>query len=94
MNIVLISAVNMFFQTVIYLILGRAIMSWFIRPGDRLYQLYLVLCRVTDPVLAPARTITDRLGMSRGVDLSPIVALFMLWLANKIIIKLLIVLLF
>lgn len=80
---VLISAVNMFFQAIIYLILGRAIMSWFIRPGDHLYQLYMLLCRVTDPILAPARRLTDRLGLSRsGVDLSPIAALFMLWLLN------------
>jgi len=90
----LFSAVNMFFQAVIYLILGRAIMSWFIRPGDRLYPLYGILCRVTEPILEPCRRLTDRFGVSRTMDLSPIVALVVLYILNSIIIQLLKVIIF
>lgn len=85
----LFHAVNMFFQAIIYLILGRAIMSWFVRPGDRIYPLYTMLCRVTEPLLEPCRRLTYRMGMNRGIDISPIVALFGLYILNRIVIELL-----
>lgn len=84
-----IQAINSFFQLLIYLILGRAIASWFIRPGDRLYPLYLGLLRITEPILAPCRRLTGRFGMASGIDFSPIVALLLLSLLNSLLIRIL-----
>lgn len=85
----IINAVTMFFQAVIYLIVGMAVMSWFIRPGDRLYPLYKGLCQVTEPILQPCRKLTERLGLNRGMDFSPVVALLLLWGLNWVVVELL-----
>lgn len=88
------TAVNMFFQAVIYLIFGRAILSWFVRPGDRIYPIYKGLCQLTDPILEPCRRLSSRFGISRNLDLSPIIALFLIWGLNWIVIELLKLVLF
>ncbi|NLY71215.1 MAG: YggT family protein [Clostridiales bacterium] len=86
---VLIYAVNLFFRVLTYLILARAILSWFIRPGDRLYPLYIGIIRVTEPMLAPCRRITQRFGFGGTIDFSPLLALIILWILNSIIIDIL-----
>lgn len=86
---IILRAINGFFQILIYLILGRAIMSWFVRPGDRLYPAYLLLVQVTEPMLGPCRKLLARFGFSSGVDFSPIVTFLLLSIANRIIISIL-----
>jgi YggT family protein len=90
----LITAVNMFFQALVYLIVGRAIMSWFIRPGDRIYHIYLKLSQITDPLLEPFRRLTYRFGIGRTIDFSPVIAIFAIWVLNWIVTKFLIMLLY
>lgn len=54
------------------LIIIRALISWFSpNPYNRLYQL---LIRVTEPVLGPLR----RLIPIQGIDISPIIAIFLI----------------
>ncbi|NLP29895.1 MAG: YggT family protein [Clostridiales bacterium] len=81
-----IYAVNLFFRVLTYLILARAILSWFIRPGDKLYPLYIGIIRVTEPMLAPCRRIVQRFGLGGTIDFSPLLALIILWILNSIII--------
>lgn len=90
----IITAVNMFFQAVVYLILGRAIASWFMRPGDRLYPLFRILCQITEPILEPCRRITERFGISRTMDFSPVIAIILLWGINWVVIELLKIIIF
>ena len=90
---ILIQAVNIFFQIVIYMILARAIGSWFIRPGDKLYAIYVKLCQITDPILAPFQKFTVRISRTSALDLSSLFALVTLWILNGLIVKLLAMLL-
>ncbi len=60
-------------QLVSLLFIARALLSWF--PIDRdsgIYPAYLFVHRVTEPVLAPVRSVMPRLG---GIDLSILVVL-------------------
>lgn len=56
-------------------IILRAILSWFSpRPTNRVA---IILYQVTEPLLAPLRRITPRVGM---LDFSPLVAIILLQL--------------
>ena len=88
MNLFLIRVINTFVQVIIYMILGRAIMSWFIRPGDRLYPLYMAIIRITEPILTPFRNLTSRY-MGGGIDFSPMLAIVAIYFIQRILTKLL-----
>jgi len=70
----------------IWLIIIRAVMSWF-NPnyGNPLVQL---LVRVTEPILRPARQIVQRFIPSRNFDISPIVVILVLELVRSLLIRL------
>ena len=90
MVIFLIRAINTFLQVIVYLILGRAIMSWFIRPGDRLYPFYVSIIRLTEPILSPFRNLTSRFLGNSGIDLSPLLAIFAIYFFQRVITRLLV----
>jgi YggT family protein len=94
MSLFLIKVVNSFLQVIVYLILGRAIMSWFIRPGDRLYPLYLAVIRITEPILSPFRNLTSRFMGGSGMDFSPMLAIFAIIFIQRALTKLLLTLMF
>lgn len=87
---VLISAINLFFEVLILLILGRAILSWFVRnPYDTLGKIYSMILQITEPILAPCRRLLARFGMMGSIDFSPILALIGLNIIRKIIVSIL-----
>ncbi len=93
--IVLMNAINTFFQILVYLILGRAILSWFVRnPYGTLYKIYTAIIQITDPILAPCRKLLARFGMGGTIDFSPILAIIALTVINGIIINILRMLMF
>ena len=93
--IVLMNAINTFFQILVYLILGRAILSWFVRnPYGTLYKIYMAIIQITDPILAPCRKLLARFGMGGTIDFSPILAIIALTVINGIIINILRMLMF
>ena len=67
-------------QVYSFLILARVIMSW-VNPNPR-NELLLMVIRVTEPVLAPLRSLIPL----RGIDLSPILA----WLLIRFLMRLII----
>lgn len=86
----LISAVNLFIQVLIYLILGRAILSWFVRnPYDTLGKIYTMVIQITEPMLAPCRKLLARFNMMGTIDFSPILALIGLEIIRRIVINIL-----
>lgn len=88
--IVLMNAIDTFFQILVYLILGRAILSWFVRnPYGSLYKVYSAIIQITDPILAPCRKLLARFGMGGTIDFSPILAIIGLSVINSIIINIL-----
>lgn len=85
----LVYAVGLFGQILIYLIIAEAVMSWFVRPGDRVYPFFLSIRRLTDPLLRPFRTLMGRFSMNMGIDFSPVLAIIAISMIQGILIKLL-----
>ena len=95
MIIVLVNAINAFFQILVYLIIGRSILSWFVRaPYGNLYKVYNIMIQVTEPMMAPCRRLLARFGLSGTIDFSPIVAIIGLTVINGLIINVLRMLMF
>ena len=95
MTYVLIRAINTFFQILVYLIIGRAILSWFIRgPYGNLYRIYTAIGQITEPMLAPCRKILYRFGLGGTIDFSPVLAIIGLTVINGVIINILRIFLF
>ena len=56
--------------------LARALMSWFVDPYNRIYQ---VLCRLTEPVISPVRRIYSKFTTSVNIPLDiPFLLTFLL----------------
>lgn len=83
---VLKNAIDMFFMIVIYMILARALMSWFIRSSSgTAYRIYMTIVQLTEPILIPCRKLLGRFGLYGTIDLSPIVAIIGLQILNGLI---------
>lgn len=75
--------VDLLFQILILAIIARALLSWFpVRPGNPFYALAVILHQITEPILAPLRRIIPMIGM---IDISPMVAMFLLIFAQRMI---------
>ena len=71
--------------TILYwLLFARILVSWF--PVDPFSSPMRFLIQVTDPILEPLRRLPIRIGM---MDFSPLLAFFMIYLTNKILVTLL-----
>ncbi|MGI6731394.1 MAG: YggT family protein [Anaerovoracaceae bacterium] len=92
MIFVLIRAINTFVRILIYLIVARAIMSWFVRnPYGTLYRIYTVILQLTEPILQPFRRIISRFGWNGPIDFSPILAFIGLEVIRSVVIRLLLI---
>lgn len=66
-------------QTMMILIIGFAILSW-VQPGS---SAYVMLARLTDPLLQPLRRIVPTIG---GVDLSALVLILLLQIGLMVLV--------
>jgi len=62
------------------------IMSWFVRPGTRLYEIYAKLAYFLEPLFVPARKLLSRLRIGIPVDLSPWVTMLILGIIYRILV--------
>ena len=84
----LISIINAVAQVMIYLLIARALCSWFVRGGGTGYKIYMVLVRLTEPVVAPCRRITRR--FSTGMfDISVMLAFFLVMIVRYVLVGIL-----
>lgn len=67
-----------------WLLIARILVSWL--PVDPYHSVVQFLFQVTEPILAPFRRLPLRLGM---LDLSPLLAFFMLSFLNNVISRIL-----
>ena len=67
------AVVNLIFETLWWVILGRVLVSWFDPSGN--YRISRILYDMSEPILAPARRILPTFG---GVDWSPLVTMIAL----------------
>ena len=66
----------------IFAIVARALLSWFIR--DPRNPVIVALDQVTEPILAPLRRVMPRMGM---LDFTPLVAIFILYAIQWVVIS-------
>ncbi|MFI5036116.1 MAG: YggT family protein [Acidimicrobiales bacterium] len=81
------SLVHTLLTLYIWIIILAAILSWFpARSDGGLAVVQRVLYRVTEPVLGPLRRLIPRPRMGGvGVDFSPLVAIILLTIVNRVI---------
>lgn len=81
----LITVVQLLFQAFYILLLIRVILSWV--PGiDPRHPVVQFVHRVTSPVLTPIRRAVPPVG---GLDISPLVAILLLIVAQRLVVGLL-----
>jgi len=81
----LIQLINAVFWVLQLLVLARVILSWL--PGTRYHPAAQWITNVTEPMLRPFRAILP-VGAG-GIDFSPMILLIVLWVAQQVIIRLL-----
>jgi len=86
--------VLVFIRIYYFIIFGRIIMSWFMigaggaEGNETASSIYRILYGLTEPLLAPLRSVIPTIKMGMGyLDLSPIVLLILLRIAQQIIIN-------
>ena len=88
---IIITAINFFYQILVYMILGRAVLSWFVRnPYDNLGKFYTLLIQLTEPMLAPCRKLLARFNLMGTIDLSPILAMIGLSIIRRILVAIIV----
>ncbi|HLV10378.1 MAG TPA: YggT family protein [Halanaerobiales bacterium] len=85
----LVFLINIIYRLLIFLIFLRAIISWF-RPNSYspAWRSFLkILYDLTEPILGPIRRLLPAFS---GIDFSPIIAFFLLYLVRSFLINLVI----
>jgi YggT family protein len=78
----LASLVNLFFTVLTFIVVGRALLSWF-DPGMRT-SIGQVLVQITEPMLAPIRRLMPSTGV---IDLSPIILIIGLQVVSRVLVQ-------
>lgn len=82
----IIEVLNLIYQAIILLIMARVIISWI--PSIDIYKEPVrTIIKFTDLILEPIRNILDRFGLLMAIDISPIIAFFLLRLVFNVLIK-------
>ncbi len=87
MSFILIRAINLFARLLISLICIEAVMSWFqgsFTPA--IWKFYGGLRSVTEPFVDPFRKLIWRFSGNSGIDFSPLVAVLVIELVQRILI--------
>jgi YggT family protein len=66
-----------------WLIIVRAVLSWFVSPHSDNPVVRLVQ-RITDPILRPVSEMVPNFG---GIDVSPLVAYFAIYLLQMVVVR-------
>jgi YggT family protein len=74
------SFIDILFNVLLFAILGRVLISWIDPQGNM--RATQILNEITEPILAPLRSILPQLGM---LDLSPLVAMLLLQLLHSLL---------
>lgn len=90
-QILLISAIDLFFQVIEFLILGTILLSWI--PIGYNSPIGVFLTTMTTPILGPCKRLIDNSPLGKGMilDFSPVIALILLSLAKQVLQSLVII---
>ena len=78
----MISAINILFELLIWLLIIRIILTWI--PHNRFHPIIDFIYKITDPMLEPFRNMINPIG---GVDLSPVIVFLLLRLVQNYLIS-------
>ena len=78
----MISIIHTAFEILTYIIFIRVILSWF--PHNPYQPIIKLIYQISDTILSPIRNTVSPIG---GIDISPIIAIFMIQLIKNIILK-------
>ncbi len=78
----IVTFINFLFQALLFAILGRVLISW-IDPTGKM-RVSQILHELTEPILAPIRSVLPSMGM---IDLSPLVAILLLQLLQGLVMR-------
>lgn len=90
LGFILINAITWFCRILIYLLIGRAILSWFIRSpyvNPTLAKIYKLCVDLTEPVVIPCRILLRRFNTGM-FDFSVLLAFFLIQIVERILIML------
>ncbi len=87
MLISLVKLISFVVRIYTLIIIGRAVMSW-VQPNPN-NPIVQALYRFTEPVLSPIRRVLAKSIPSMGIDFSPIVAIILLQVFERILIRIL-----
>lgn len=73
-----------FLNIIIYMVLVRAVLSWFVK--DLSNPLVRFLFEVTEPLLAPFKELQNKIGITGGLDFSPIFLFMVIEFLKKMVI--------
>ncbi|MBX5490681.1 MAG: YggT family protein [Chloroflexi bacterium] len=80
----LLTFISLLFQALTFAIIARALLSWFnLGPSHPIVR---ILYDVTEPILAPLRRVIPMIGM---IDITPLVAILLLQVAERALFDLL-----
>jgi YggT family protein len=80
----LLGLVQLLFDFYILVLLARVLLSWIqIDPRNPIVN---IIFQLTEPLLAPIRRMLPQTG---GIDFSPMIAFFAVWIAERIVLSLL-----
>ncbi len=71
-------------QILMLIVIFRAVLSWFNIPS--LYQVKVILYRLTEPVLKPLRRIIPPHKMG-GIDLTPLIVIFVIYFVDSVFVR-------
>ena len=89
MAIILVRAIYWFAQILTFLLVLRAVFSWFARdPYSTSGKIYGVLIRLTEPIVNPCRQLLYKLNINTGMfDFSVLIAFFLIEITANILAK-------
>ena len=70
-------------------VFAYCIMSWFVRPGTQLYDIYVKMAYYLEPIFKPFRNLLARLNLNIPIDFSPWLALIAASLLYRVLAMLL-----
>lgn len=76
----LVTFISLLFNVLLFAILGRVLVSWIDPLGNM--RVTQILRDITEPILAPIRSVIPTIGM---IDLSPLVAILLIQLLQGLI---------
>lgn len=75
------ASIVQFLNIIVYMILVRAVLSWFIKDLNN--PVVRFLFEVTEPLLAPFRELQHRIGITGGLDFSPILLFLVIQMLQR-----------